>query len=257
MLSASICINVILAFTIWPLCPTLQWGAISTGTHGAGVFNGNLASHVVQVKVVTGDALVRTYRVGQDPEFKHIPVSFGLTGVIVEIELDIVQDYDIQQCIYEDLPLNTIDKSDYKTAFSSAYSFSMFTQYKNRRFTSIWAKYKLAKGKNGDEESTLIDCPSMNKRKPSTRKVHPLPGGNTEHVSGGIGANYKEPGFVGLPHFLMDSMPSHGEELQSEYFVANFISKMFCWNYSSILKTTLICMTFCTLANFALLIAIN
>ena len=197
-------------------------GAISTGTHGAGVFNGNLASEVVQVKVVTGDAKVRTYRVGQDPEFQHIPVSFGLTGVIVEIELDIVQDYDIQQCIYEDLPLNTIDKSDYKTAFSSAYSFSMFTQYKNRRFTSIWAKYKLAKGKNGDEESTLIDCPSMNKRKPSTRKVHPLPGGNTEHVSGGIGTNYKEPGFVGLPHFLMDGMPSHGEELQSEYFVANF-----------------------------------
>ena len=38
--------------------------------------------------------------------------------MIVEIELDIVQDYDIQQCIYEDLPLNTIDKSDYKTAFS-------------------------------------------------------------------------------------------------------------------------------------------
>ena len=51
----------------------------------------------------------------------------------------------------------------------------------------------------------------MNKRKPSTRKVHPLPGGNTAHVSGGIGANYKEPGYVGLPHFLMGSMPSHGK----------------------------------------------
>ena len=41
--------------------PHITVGAISTGTHGAGVFNGNLGA-MVQVKVVTGDALVRTYR---------------------------------------------------------------------------------------------------------------------------------------------------------------------------------------------------
>ena len=117
---------------------------------------------------------------------------FGLTGVIVEIELDIVQDYDIQQCIYEDLPLNTIDKSDYKTAFSSAYSFSMFT-YKNRRFTSIGQSTNWY-SRNGDEESTPIDCPMMNKRKLSTRKVHPLPGGNTAHVSGALERIIRNPG---------------------------------------------------------------
>ena len=196
-------------------------GAISTGTHGAGVFNGNLASHVMQVKLISADGKLRTYRIGQDPEFQHIPVSFGLAGIIVEIELDIVPDYDIQQCIYENLPFNTIKKSDYKTAFSSAYSFSIFTQWKNRKFTSIWAKYRLRKGRNGNEESIMIDCPDMNKIKPSSNKVHPLPGGDTSFVSGGIGKNYKEPGYVGLPHFLMEGVPSQGEELQSEYFVSS------------------------------------
>ena len=48
-------------------------------------------------------------------------ISLGLAGIIVEIELDIVPDYDIQQCIYENLPFNTIKKSDYKTAFSSSF----------------------------------------------------------------------------------------------------------------------------------------
>jgi alditol oxidase len=195
-------------------------GAISTATHGAGVLHGNLATQVMAFTVVLASGEIVEYRRGQNggKPFRHGIVSFGLVGVIVEIELDIVYAFDVTQCIYTNLPLDLTDRADYQAAFASAYSFSMFTQWDEAvGFTSVWGKYKMDKGRYGENEATSFSCPTMYEQSASKTKVHPLPGEDGESsCSGPPGAG---PSHIELPHFLEEATPSKGSELQSEFFV--------------------------------------
>jgi xylitol oxidase len=197
-------------------------GAIMTGTHGSGQFSGNLASQVTRVKVVRSDGTTKEFFRGM-PEFNHAVVSFGLVGVVVEIELDISPAFDIQQCIYTDLPSEVLLRNDFERAVSTAYSFSIFTTWSTssigkEMLTSFWAKYKLSKGRKGtDEVDDSFECPTLFDQPASTVKVHPLPGLDAEASCSGPPGH--GPSYVELPHFLMGATPSKGDELQSEYFV--------------------------------------
>src|ERR1700722_2272313 len=81
-------------------------GACSTATHGSGEKNGNLATAVAGLEIVTaaGD-VVKLSRKADGDVFRGAVVGLGALGVITPITLDIQPTYAVRQYVYEDLPL--------------------------------------------------------------------------------------------------------------------------------------------------------
>ena len=74
-------------------------GAIATATHGSGDRNGNLATAVSAIEVVSADGtLVRLKR--GDPDFAGAVVHLGALGVITRVTLDVVPEFDVAQGVY-------------------------------------------------------------------------------------------------------------------------------------------------------------
>ena len=82
-------------------------GAISTGTHGTGLRLGNLATQVVRMKIVTGTGEVKEITENQMPLLSAARVHFGALGVITEVTIQCVENYDLEfsayWCRWEDI----------------------------------------------------------------------------------------------------------------------------------------------------------
>ena len=87
-------------------------GATATGTHGTGLRLGNLASQLVKVKLVTGTGDVVEITESDIDRLRAARVSFGALGIVVEVTIQCVKDYDLEfsayWCKFEDI----IDKID-------------------------------------------------------------------------------------------------------------------------------------------------
>jgi alditol oxidase len=180
-------------------------GAVATATHGSGVGNGNLATSVSEVELVTGDGEVITLGRG-DEEFNGAVVALGALGVVTQLTLDLVPAFDIRQYVYEDLPWDQLIEH-FEDIVGAGYSVCLFTDWREPRINQVWLK--LRDDWTPEERwlgSTRADGPR-----------HPVPGmpvANCTEQNGVAG-----PWFERLPHFRMEFTPSSGEELQSEYFV--------------------------------------
>ena len=87
-------------------------GAISTGTHGTGVQLGNLATQIVRMKLVTGTGDVQEITETQMGLLNAARVNLGALGIITEVTISVVPNYDLEfsayWCKFEDI----IDKID-------------------------------------------------------------------------------------------------------------------------------------------------
>ena len=87
-------------------------GAISTGTHGTGVRLGNLATQIVRMKLVTGTGDVQEITETQMGLLNAARVNLGALGIITEVTISVVPNYDLEfsayWCKFEDI----IDKID-------------------------------------------------------------------------------------------------------------------------------------------------
>ncbi|HKS02110.1 MAG TPA: FAD-binding protein, partial [Arthrobacter sp.] len=63
-------------------------GAVATATHGSGDRNGNLATAVAGLQIVTADGGILTVRRG-DADFDGMVVNLGALGVVSSLTLDI------------------------------------------------------------------------------------------------------------------------------------------------------------------------
>jgi len=185
-------------------------GACATATHGSGDRNGNLATAVAAIEMVTADGDVVTLAREHDEEFQGAVVGLGGLGIVTQVTLEILPTFEMQQVVYENLPLNQLE-AHFDEITSSAYSVSLFTDWRSERFNQIWFKWQIT----NDAPSEL--APELFGARLAPGPRHPIadlsPINCTEQL-GIIGPWHER-----LPHFRLDYTPSSGEELQTEYFV--------------------------------------
>jgi xylitol oxidase len=186
-------------------------GACSTATHGSGQKNGNLATAVSGLEIVTADGTVVNLSRERDGEtFNGVVVGLGAVGVITKVSLDIQPSFIVRQYVYEDLPLGEL-KENFDAIESSGYSVSLFTDWQKQRINELWIKSRIEEGQE------FHASPEFYGAKLATRNLHPIAALSAENCTEQMGV--PGPWYERLPHFRMGFTPSAGKELQSEYFV--------------------------------------
>jgi len=180
-------------------------GSISTGTHGSGIKNQNLANQVLSLDLVTAEGEIRHIN-RTNPAFNALVVGLGLGGIVYQYELKIEPTFKIRQVIYPEIPLDVLQRS-FDQIMGTAYSVSYFTDWGNDQIGNLWCKFR-------DDEVIPERIGGMAK---ADKKYHPIPSVDPVACTDQLG----EPGFwhERLSHFKLDFTPSVGEEIQTEFFV--------------------------------------
>ncbi|KGH45779.1 FAD-binding protein [Modestobacter caceresii] len=181
-------------------------GAVATATHGSGVGNGNLATAVAGLELVTSSGeLVRCAR--GDADFDGMVVGLGALGAVTRMTLDVEPAFDVQQRVFEQLPWDTL-YGNLDEVLSAGYSVSLFTGL-GPSVDMIWVKSRtdVAGSPAGDLFGAIE----------AATERHPLPGIDPAPTTAQLGS----PGRWSdrLPHFRMGFTPSNGNEIQSEYLL--------------------------------------
>jgi alditol oxidase len=186
-------------------------GACATATHGSGDTNGNLATAVAAIELVTSSGDRVTLSRDKDGEqFQGAVVGLGGLGVVVRMTLDITPTFHVRQYVYENLPTVDLDVH-FDAIVSSAYSVSLFTNWRGQKVNQVWVKQIVADGDTADAAPSWIEATLASANR------HPLATMTAVNCTEQMGI--PGPWHERLPHFKMEYTPSNGEELQSEYFV--------------------------------------
>jgi xylitol oxidase len=136
--------------------------------------------------------------------------GWGGGGIVTKLTLDILPAFEMQQDVYQNLPLSKLE-DHFDEFISSAYSVSLFTDFRGPVVNQVWLKRKVR------QDTTLETEPERFGARLATKNLHPIESLSAENCTAQMGI--RGPWHERLPHFRMDFMPSSGEELQSEYMV--------------------------------------
>jgi alditol oxidase len=182
-------------------------GAIATATHGSGEGNGNLATAVAGLELVTSDGeLVRARR--GDPDFDGLVVGLGAVGAVTRVALDVEPVYEVRQRVFEGLAWDALFER-FDAIAAAGYSVSVFTSW-GETVEQVWVK------------TWVTDAPEEVRDElfgavAATVDRHPIIGLDPVNCTPQLGR--PGPWSDRLPHFRMGFTPSAGEEIQSELFV--------------------------------------
>ncbi len=180
-------------------------GSISTGTHGSGIKNQNLANQVLSLDLVTAEGELRHID-RANPAFNALVVGLGLGGIVYQYELKIEPTFEIRQVIYPEIPLDVLQRN-FDQIMGTAYSVSYFTDWSTAQVGNLWCKFR---------DSEVIP-ESVGGSAKADKKFHPIPSVDpvacTDQL-GELGDWHHR-----LSHFKLEFTPSVGEEIQTEFFV--------------------------------------
>lgn len=182
-------------------------GAVATATHGSGDANGNLATSVAGLEIVTSSGnLIRASR--GDPDFDGMVVGLGALGAITRLTLDVEPVYRVRQRVFEGLAWDALFEN-YDAITALGYSVSVFTRWRDP-IDQVWVKGRVTDAPE-QVRADLIGAVA------ATVDRHPILGLDAVNCTPQLGV----PGLWSdrLPHFRMGFTPSSGQELQSEYLV--------------------------------------
>ena len=215
-------------------------GACATATHGSGDANQSLAASVIALEMVTADGELARLERGR-AEFAGAVAALGGLGIVTTMELEIVPAFEVRQFVYEDIPAPAV-VAHLEEIFSSAYSVSVFTDWRGGSGNRVWQKQRAEVP--GPAESEAADSGSGGSGSGGSGSGgsgsavpgaaggvqtswlggrlaggprHPVPGMATENATEQLGV--PGPWHERLPHFRLAFTPSNGKELQSEYLV--------------------------------------
>lgn len=184
-------------------------GAVATGTHGSGDKNGNLATAVAALELVTADgSLIRLQR--GDAEFAAAVVGLGALGIVTALTLDIQPTFNVAQHVFEQLPWTQV-LQHFDAITAAGYSVSLFTDWSGETVAQAWVK------RRPSADSEPWDHTKFYLGTPAVAAMHPLPGVDGSNCTEQLGVS--GPWADRLAHFRMEFTPSKGEELQSEYLL--------------------------------------
>ena len=180
-------------------------GATATGTHGSGSGLGGLATAIRRLEFVDAAGDLVAVRMGE-PDFPALAVGLGAFGILVRVALAVEPSYRMRQDVYSGLPWEAL-LADPVGVTGSATSVSVFTTWTGDELGDVWRKDRLG----------AVEPPALwlgARRREHTAALV----GSTENLTEQLGV----PGAWcdRLPHFRLESTPSNGDEIQSEYFVA-------------------------------------
>ena len=182
-------------------------GAVATATHGSGDANGNLATAVAALELVTPSGELLTARRG-DPGFDGLVVGLGALGAVTRLTLDAEPDYQVRQRVFEGLSWEAL--AEHLDAIAACGdSVSVFTRWGDD-VDQVWVKSRVGP----EPEAPRADLFGA---RPATVERHPILGLDPVNCTAQLGR--AGPWWDRLPHFRMGFTPSAGEELQSEYLV--------------------------------------
>jgi alditol oxidase len=185
-------------------------GACATGTHGSGDGNGSLATAVSAAEMVTSDGdLVTVSRRADPARFPGMVVALGALGIVTTVDLDTVPAFHVRQYVYEDLAFDQVT-AHFGQIMSSAYSVSLFTDWRAPRIRQAWLK------RRADAVSPPPEPGWMGARLADGPR-NPVPGMSPANCTGQLGM--PGPWHERLPHFRAELTPSAGDELQSEFLL--------------------------------------
>jgi xylitol oxidase len=184
-------------------------GSCATATHGSGDGNGNLATAVSAIELVTADGSLRSLSRKADGDlFNGAVVGLGSVGIVTSLTLDLQPSFDVQQYVFEGLPFDVlVARTD--EIFAGGYSVSVFTDWRNSRTDLVWVKHRT--DDPSDPAATFFGA------RPADAARNPVPGMPADNCTEQMGV--PGPWYERLPHFRPDFTPSSGDELQSEYLV--------------------------------------
>jgi alditol oxidase len=182
-------------------------GAVATATHGSGVTNGNLATAVSGLELVTSSGEVIEAARGE-ADFDGLVVGLGALGALTRITLEVEPAYEVRQRVFENLGWEALYERFDEIA-SCGYSVSAFTRW-GRAVDQIWVKTRVTAEPERVEDDLFGAVAAVVDR-------HPIPGMDADLSTPQLGV----PGSWAdrLPHFRLGFTPSSGEEVQSEYLV--------------------------------------
>jgi xylitol oxidase len=184
-------------------------GATATGTHGSGSRNRILSAAIAGLEYVDADGELR--RAGRaDPGFDAMAVGLGAFGVVVRVTLDVQPTYLVRQDVYAGPKWDRV-LADLDAIMSAAYSVSLFTDWTGDSIQMAWVKCRLdpTKREAAATPEEFFGAP----RDLGPVRLADAPVDNLTVV--GAAGQWSER----LPHFRIDSPPSNGNEIQSEYFI--------------------------------------
>lgn len=186
-------------------------GACATATHGSGVKNGNLATAVAAMEMITGTGeVVKLSREKDGKTFPGAVVHLGALGVVTRITLDVQPTFLMRQDVYQDLPMAQL-RDHFETIVSSGDSVSLFTDWQGGRINEVWIKRRV-------QDGVQLEVPAeFHGAKLATKDLHPIVELSAENCTPQRGV--PGPWYERMPHFRMGFTPSSGKELQAEYFV--------------------------------------
>jgi len=178
-------------------------GAVATATHGSGIGNGNLATAVTAVELLTSDGELRRFSRG-DADFDGVVVGLGALGVVTRLTLDVQPAFEVRQRVFEGLSFEALCEH-FDDIVSCGYSVSVFTHWEDV-VEQVWVKTRV------DEPDRIGD--ELFGATPATADRHVIRGLNPTPCTPQLGR--PGPWSDRLPHFRMGFTPSAGQELQSE-----------------------------------------
>lgn len=87
-------------------------GAFSTGTHGSGVRLGSISTQVVGARLVDGNGDVRIIKEEDATDLAALRINLGALGILTEVTLDCVPDYQLEYTAYSAPFDEVIEKFD-------------------------------------------------------------------------------------------------------------------------------------------------
>jgi xylitol oxidase len=183
-------------------------GAVATATHGSGDANGNLATAVAALELVTSEGELVTCARGDD-DFEGVVIGLGALGAVTRVTLEVQPAYDARVRVFEDLRWEALFEH-FDAIMASGYSVSIITGLRDAAADQVWVRTLAT-----DEPEQIRD--ELYGARAATVELHSIPGHDPVHCTPQLG----RPGLWSerLPTFRMGFTPGNGAEIQSEYLI--------------------------------------